>query len=118
MQKTIFLNVEYLDIKKVKKSEISELRKNLFDQAVNTFKKGMHEFLVDKSLKIIRQDFPLPEIVIEYDDNNKKIYSKLIELDVVNVIDFMVYDYTEKQDPQAKDNHIDELKDKMSKYLK
>ncbi len=81
MKKTIFLDIEYLDLKskKLKEAEILDARKLLFKKAVAEFKKGMKIFLDDKSLNIIRQDFPLPEIVIEYDKNAEKIYSKLLE---------------------------------------
>lgn len=92
MKKTLTIKVEYLDIKGkvINKTEENELRLELFKKAVKEFKKELKDLLDSKQIKIIREDFPRPEIVVEF-SNKETIYPRLLKADIVEIIDSSVY---------------------------
>lgn len=93
MKKTIFIMVEYLDIKGkvITKVEEAEMRRKLYDKAVKEFKKEMKDLLDSKTIKILKENFPSPSINIEYSDKDI-VYPRLLSAAIVEVIDSQVYD--------------------------
>jgi hypothetical protein len=128
MKKTIVLNMDYLDMNTIKKSEEEKSRKKLFKDAVKAFKTQMvgHE----SNFKIIKERTDRPEIIIEFDDSvwgdihTDNLYSALIASESVSMIDSYIYDdkiintndvylYEDKVEKEVSD-----LKDHLSKYSK
>lgn len=92
MKKTITLNVDYLDAKKLKKTDELEQREALFKQSLATFKKQMKVFFDTKGIKILQENWTENEIIIEFENTNcELIYEDLRKSDIVSVIDSLVY---------------------------
>jgi len=121
MKKTLVLNIEYLDMKTIKKADEEKSRKKLFKDAVKAFKIEMCG--KESAFKITKEILESGEIVIEFDDDawgdlhEDGVYAALIKSEVVNTIDSYVYDakLTPKIDPEK---DINDLKDHLSKYSK
>lgn len=93
MKKTLFLKVEYLDLKKEKistKTDEKARRQELFNKAIKSFKESVRDLFLSGDLTIIREG-PSPEIVVEYDGKNKEIYPIILKSDIVEIIDSSVY---------------------------
>ena len=90
MKKTIFLKVEYLDLKNKKSTPAEEqkLREALLKKSVKLFKEQMRIHLENKELSILKEVFP-SQVVIEYE--NDEVFRALIQAEVVEVIDSQVY---------------------------
>lgn len=95
MKKTIFIVVEYLDIKGkvMSKVEEAEMRHKLYDKAVKEFKREMKDLLDSKIIKIIKENFSVSSINIEYSNSDKDIiYPRLLSATIVEVIDSQIYE--------------------------
>ena len=88
MKKTIFLNTDYIDTKKLSKTDEELLKQNVFKKAIKQFK----EQTKDISLKIISESLKDNAVVIDFKNEQwDTIYSILIKAEVVLVIDSQIY---------------------------
>ena len=93
MKKIIMLEVEWLDTKKLKKSEEPTKRQELFDDAIKLFKEQLKTFFDTKTVKILKENLEYKEIVIEFPEVIwEKLHKELIAAPVVTIIDSLVYD--------------------------
>jgi hypothetical protein len=94
MRKTLVLEVEYLDLKekKLNKVQEEEARKKLFQKALKEFKIQTKDLIDGGQLKIIKDYFPRHEILVEYPDDNTKVYQKFLKLEIVRIIDSQIYE--------------------------
>ena|SRR5713101_6686471 len=102
MRKTIFLRTQYIDLKakKLSKSELLVLQEKAFKLAVKQFK----EQTASSPIKITKQCFPQPEIVIEFPDKNEEVVLALLrKAEVVEIIDAHVYTDTHVQAEEPED---------------
>lgn len=92
-RRLIFLKIEYLDLKgkKVKKEEEERLRLELCQNSLKEFNKEMREFLLDKTVKIIKDYAPEPQVLIEFDEKKLDlVIDKLRSVDIVDIIDSII----------------------------
>jgi Flp pilus assembly CpaF family ATPase len=92
-RRLIFLKMEYLDLKgkKVKKEEEQKLREELCQQSIKQFKKELKTLLDDKSIKLVKDYSPEPQILIEFDEKKlEPVLEALRSADIVEVIDAML----------------------------
>lgn len=60
----------------------------LFNSAVNTFKKEIKSYFTTKECKILKEDWQNNQILIEFADNLwEKMYPALCKIKVVSIID-------------------------------
>ena len=86
MKKLIFLKQEWLETKGMKKLEISEAEKDIYQKSVKSFKEQL-KFVKHKILK----EVPFNSIIIEYDDAiDEEMVAALLAADIVEVIDSMI----------------------------
>jgi hypothetical protein len=86
MKKLIFLKQEWLETKGMKKSEISEAEKEIFQKSVKSFV----EQLKSMGYKILKEISP-NSIIIEYDDAlDEQTMAALQTANIVEIIDSMV----------------------------
>lgn len=93
MRRLIFLKIEYLDLKgkKVKKEEEERLRLELCQNSLKEFNKEMRELLLDKTVKIIKDYAPEPQVLIEFDEKKLDlVIDKLRSVDIVDIIDSII----------------------------
>lgn len=92
MKKTIFLNTDYVDTKKISKTEEESLRKEVFKKSIKQFK----EQTKDISLKIISESLKDNAVVIDFKNEQWDIiYSILLKAAVVAIIDSQIYESNE-----------------------
>lgn len=118
MKNVLRLEVEWLDTKakKLSKDEENSLRKKLFQKSSKEFRAGTKDLLDSNKLKIIQELPTSNEIVVEYDENDKKIRERFLKLDIVGIID--LYADPISSDPAlhvltAKEQMMQELERKM-----
>lgn len=93
MKRLIFLKMEYLDLngKKVKKEEEDKLRLELCQTSIKEFKKEMKTWLDDKTVKIVKDYAPEPQVLIEFDEKKlDPVLDALRAADIVDIIDSIV----------------------------
>lgn len=93
MRRLIFLKIEYLDLegKKIKKDEEQKLRLQLCQKSIKEFKKEMKALLDDKSVKILKDYAPEPQVLIEFDEKKlDTVLDKLRAVEIVDIIDSIV----------------------------
>ena len=93
MKRLIFLKIEYLDLegKKIKKEEEEKLRLKLCQDSLKEFNKEMREFLLDKTIKIVKDYAPDPKVLIEFDEKKLDlVLDKLRAVDIVDIIDSII----------------------------
>lgn len=92
MKKTIIFKWNYLDTKKLNKTQEDLVRGNLFEEYIATFKKQLKKWFDENKIKIIDTHPHFSEIVIEFDGKNwgnvaNGLYGDLIDSDIVEQID-------------------------------
>lgn len=89
MKRCLFLKVEYLEVdKKMSKAEENKFREQLCKNSVKEFKKEMKSWIDDKSLKILKDLTPEPQVIIECEEDKwEQLYVKLCAVDIVETID-------------------------------
>ena len=134
MQKLIFLRQQYIDPTedKLSKKETTSIQQNQFLQSVASFKEQMTS--LSKSFKIVKE-LPPDVLLIEHPDEIcSEMYDALLAADIVEIIDSIIpqnIDTIENSSELccggydniliASDNNdtsVDELKNKMSRYMK
>jgi hypothetical protein len=89
-RRLIFLKMEYLDLegKKIKKAEEEKLRLELCQDSLRQFNKEMKDLLLDKTIKIVKDYAPDPQVLIEFDEKKLDlVLEKLRATDIVDIID-------------------------------
>lgn len=86
MKKLIFLKQEWVDPKGLKKLEISESEKDIYQKSVKSFREQL------KTIKHkILKEIPPISILIEYDDVlEEEMTAALLAADIVEVIDSII----------------------------
>lgn len=93
MKKTLTLNVEYLNAKKLKKVDELAAREALFKDSLASFKKQMKVLFESKAFKITKENWTENEIVIEFAEVIwEKLYAALCKADIVSIIDSIVHE--------------------------
>ena len=93
MKRLIFLKMDYLDLegKKIKKAEEDKLRLELCQKSIKEFKKELKVLLDDKTIKIVKDHSPEPQVLIEFDEKKLElVLAALRAADIVDIIDAMV----------------------------
>jgi hypothetical protein len=90
MKRLIFLKQEYVDEKKLNKTEAIKEHEKYFQESVSAFKKQLKESLDTKAFKILKEARP-DAILIELDDDaRERVYEKLRKADIVESIDSII----------------------------
>jgi hypothetical protein len=93
MKRLIFLKREYLDTKKdkIKKADEPKLLAALSLKAVKAFKDQAKSLIDKRTIKIIKDYLPEPQVLIQFEDKLvEDIYHLMRGLDIVEVIDFVI----------------------------
>jgi len=121
IKRLIFLKVDDFnpEDKKIKKSDLDKLEEQFIQLSIKEFKNSIKE---NKSIKIIKEIPDLPQLIIEFpEDEYKKIHNILRSIPVVHIIDAILPTNTSKKEVDKepiKDNYAEKLKEKMSRFNK
>jgi hypothetical protein len=87
ISETLFLIIEYLDVKNLSEEKELKLRKNLLKKSIAIFKDQMGNLM--EKIQILKEIYP-NQIIVEYNDEN--IFKAFLKASVVETIDSQIYD--------------------------
>lgn len=121
MKRLIFLKTEDYNPsnKKMKADELEKAKVKVLATSIKYFRDGIKE---NKSIKILQEIKDLPQIIVEFpEDQYHPVHDTLRSLDVVEIIDAVLpLDPIKKKklEEAVEDDYATKLKEKMAKFKK